>query len=63
MGIYGQRLFVNWSTFYKKIQQKDRFAPVDSNAKTGSAVMFAICHENSGAMHILTDILRPASSL
>ena len=41
-------LFVHWSNIYKKkIQRKDRFAPIDSHAKTGPAVKLAVCRENS----------------
>ena len=44
----------------KKIQQKGRFSPIDSNAKIGPALPITICCENSDTMCKLTKISRPA---
>ena len=48
---------------FKKIWQKGRFAPIDSSAEEGPALLFAICRENDDAMHTKTGISRPAYSV
>ena len=45
---------------FKELQRKVGFGPIESNAKMGPALPFAICRENSHAMRELTEISRPA---
>ena len=49
--------------YLKNNSEKNGFAPIDSNAKTGPPLPITICRENSDAMCEFTEISGPAYSV
>ena len=58
------KLFLAYCLYFRAVfkewQRKCRFAPIESNAKVGPALLMSICRENGHAMREFTEISRPA---